>query len=418
MTDAASQTPSGGAAPTPPPGLPDLSAETYPFELVANYLDQTAILNMMAVPDGNSGSAAIQGSGGVTGFTASEALHRLQISQNPPTSAGVKAANAVGQIGGSWRFRWLLTPDDFVALPGKQPPSTALDASRQQRFVMLDEHFTFGDGEDGFTGFGTGRTFPMADSEPSKLIVGAAGNLMGGFGKLEGLLGQYVISGTLDSARGFTGNVIFRAWDWKKEIQTDLELPALAVVPDPDPRATYLILRAQKRDRKQKTGYHFTPDGRVDGLSSVSDLRLVDVRWSADGPDGLGSSRQIGQVVGERSSFVAFNFLDPAPGTAEQPIPYFSQNEFRLFGTDGNTVARFRADIIEGRTFTLAVPDLPGQSAIRFVGFGPIVNGSEQFEGVRGLMSDNSTVGIAPFGTSSLYVFRIDDPEGKFRAGF
>ena len=53
--------------------------------------------------------------------------------------------------------------------------------------------------------------------------------------------------------------------------------------------------------------------------------------------------------------------------------------------------------------------------ALRFGGFGPIKKGTGWFQGIEGLMSDNSVVGIAPHALATLYVLRIHDPDGRYR---
>ena len=79
---------------------------------------------------------------------------------SPPTAGGgLKAANSVGESYGKFKHRWVLAPDDFVGAPGREPPPTPLDPSRSQRFIMTDGVCTFGDGKDGFRGFGAGVTF-------------------------------------------------------------------------------------------------------------------------------------------------------------------------------------------------------------------------------------------------------------------
>ena len=60
----------------------------------------------------------------------------------------------------------------------------------------------------------------------------------------------------------------------------------------------------------------------------------------------------------------------------------------------------------------------PGQAALRFGGFGPILNGKERFAGIEGFMTDNSVVGIAPHALSTFYILRISDPDAKYSAAF
>ena len=161
------QSPEGGrgsgAAPESPPSLPDINAETYPFEVVDHLLNQAAYLNLLSVPATAPGAAAIQGSGsaGPIGFQISETLHRFQVNVgSPDLETGWRSENIVGEPVARFDHRWLMIPNDFRALPGLEPPATPLDRSRSQRFVMLDGVCRFEGGEDGFRGFGTGLTYP------------------------------------------------------------------------------------------------------------------------------------------------------------------------------------------------------------------------------------------------------------------
>ena len=103
---------------------------------------------------------------------------------------------------------------------------------------------------------------------------------------------------------------------------------------------------------------------------------------------------------------------------ALSPIPFQSYNEYTFSTPDGRTVGTIVADGGEGRTFNLQLMGAPGQQALRFGGFGPIVKSSGLFEGMEGLMVDNSVVGVAPHALSTLYILRVNDPDGKYRGAF
>ena len=82
----------------------------------------------------------------------------------------------------------------------------------------------------------------------------------------------------------------------------------------------------------------------------------------------------------------------------------------------GNSIGSFTAEGGEGRSFNVKLAGAPGQQALRFGAFQTLTNGTGCFEGVRGLFTDNSIVGVAPHVTSTLYTACIYDSEGKFRA--
>src|SRR5262249_39752092 len=150
---------------------------------------------------------------GVIGVRASEKLHRFDIDMRLPTQGtGVRAANSVGEVVGCIDLRWMIIPDDFPARPDREPPATLFDPTRSQRFTMQETAFTFGEA-DGFSGFGTGRTFPMWVAGRPRLVVSAVGNVMEGSGKFSGHEGNFALCGELTAQQGFTGHVIARIVD-------------------------------------------------------------------------------------------------------------------------------------------------------------------------------------------------------------
>jgi hypothetical protein len=54
----------------------------------------------------------------------------------------------------------------------------------------------------------------------------------------------------------------------------------------------------------------------------------------------------------------------------------------------------------------------------RFVGFGPIIGGTGQFDDVEGMMTMNSFVSVFPRTLSNLYIFRFYDPQHKLRTAW
>jgi len=188
-------------------------------------------------------------------------------------------------------------------------------------------------------------------------------------------------------------------------------------MPYPEPEVTYIVLRGQKRDKTQKTTYSFGPDGQVNGLNVEQQLRLLRIDFATRDRGGLRSVKRVGQVIGRMTSKVFFNILNPgAPGTASDPIPFRAYNEYAFFDCTGEIVGSLTAEVGEGRTFNLKLSGAKGQAALRFAGFGPILKSTGAFEGIEGLVIDNSVVGVAPHAVSGLYMLRISDPEGKYSA--
>jgi hypothetical protein len=425
----------------PAGALPDINAETYPFDLVEHLLNQAAFFNLFSTPEpGKSGGIIRDSSGRITGIQMSEELRRFDlVTQLSPESktisdvtvdsqrirlgedtAALRAINVLGERVGSFRSRWIMVPQDFAWRPGgPEPAPTPLDGSQPQRFVMLEGVCEFGDGGDGFRGYGTGVTYPPSANGTSEVHVAAVGTILSGFGRFAGHEGTYVYGGTLSADRGFTGSLLIRVMDPGAELRTDGTLPEIEAHPPSEHGVTYLLLRGQKRDKYEHTAYSFGSDGQVDGLDVSQQLRIFHLDCTAGRRRGVRSSYEIGPVIGQMTAKIRFNLFNPgAPGTNQAPIPFASYNTYTFFDGSGRRIGSFDADGSEGQTFNMSLSGAPGQKALRFGGVGPILNGTGQFRGIRGLMTDNSVVGVAPHALATSYILRIIDPEGRYRIAF
>jgi hypothetical protein len=311
----------------------------------------------------------------------------------------------------------MLIPDDFVASPDREPSPTLLDPSRSQRFLMIEGICKFGDGQDGFYGFGTGRTFPMTVNGRPRLLAGAVGSILEGFGKFKGHEGTYTYCGSIAPERGFQGNLLCRVMDPTGSLRTESALPYSESVSAPEPGISYIMFRGQKKSKDEKTSYTFGPDGLPSGFELRQELRIIHLDFSYQGRGGLRSTVSVGQIIGEMRSQVFLNLLNPgAPGTATAPIPFSSLNEFTFIDSEGRTIGSFTAKGGEGRTFNAELAGAPGQQALRFGAFQMLVNGTGELRGIEGLLTDNSIVGVAPHATSTLYTLCINDPHGRYSA--
>jgi hypothetical protein len=408
-----------GGAPPGPGALPDINAETYPFATVQRLLDEAAYYSLYSLPDEGTRPLAMPATagGGTIGFEQSERLHSFEIDLSPPRPGrGLLAANRIGGRLGAFTSRWMLMPDDFVALPGRQPPPTVLDDGRPQRFVMLDALCRLGSDGDGFEGFGTGMTFPSIHAGDRRLLAAAVGTLTAGFGRFRGLSGTYTYCGMLDPRRGFRGALLCRVMDPQGVLRSAAAPSARPEQQGDSPQegATYLLFRGQKRDAQQHTSYLFGPGGEVQGLLVEQLLHRIRLETRSGGPP-LAEAR-VGEAIGRMTARIRFNLFSPdAAGTDLSPIPFQSYNHYTFLDREGRSVGAFAADGGEGRTFQLALPAAPGQRALRFGGFGPVVSGDGPFEDLQGLMVDNSVVGVAPHALATLYIVRVEDPDGRFR---
>jgi hypothetical protein len=146
-------------------------------------------------------------------------------------------------------------------------------------------------------------------------------------------------------------------------------------------------------------------------LTVEQGIRLLDLDCKSSGYRGLQSTARVGQLIGRITARVTFNPAAPG-GTATTPIPFTSYDEFVFTDRQGRRIGTFTADSSEGRVFNT---QLSGQPGIRFGGVGQILSATGPFEGIQGLMTDNSVVVFTPHVSASVYVLRIHDPQGKFR---
>ncbi len=403
--------PGAAASPLFAPG--PVSASLSPQEM-QSMVDRAANLNMISVPDPGLTQPAIYSSSSndPIGMRVHEILHRFQISLQPPSARSpIMAENIVGEAAGRFTHRWMLAPDDFPGSPGRQPPPTPLDPSRSQRFVMLDSVCTFGDGGDGFRGFGTGRTFPT-NGRQEQLHITAIGTIIEGFGQFQGHEeGTYLYCGIVDLNRGFIGNVMMRVMDRQDTFSTDSVLSEPEEFANPEPDITYILFKGEAVPSDAVTP-RIGPGGQPMGLTVEQGLRLLETDFKVRGEAGLQSTAQVGRRIGKITATINFNPAWPG-GTALNPIPFTNFDEFVFSDDQGRRIGGFTGNSGEGRVF---LTQIMGQPAIRFGGTGQILGGDGPFQGISGLLTDNSVVVFAPHVSASIYVLRVPDPQGRFRS--
>jgi hypothetical protein len=102
-----------------------------------------------------------------------------------------------------------------------------------------------------------------------------------------------------------------------------------------------------------------------------------------------------------------------------RPFPFEGVARYSLYNGEGRTVGAITTNVLEGRRFDMKLVDAPEEPALRFGFFGPIVFGSGCFGGVEGIFygASGSVLRLPPPSCGhALYVARISDPSGKFRA--
>lgn len=405
------------------PALPDVNAETYPYEVVQHMLDQTASLSFFAIPDpvhreqatltpGNSGD--FFGINGGYGVDVRSSLHRFDSNLGPSaTRRALDIEQVVGEAIGSLQCRWIFGTDKMTWTPGHEPPITIFDPWRSQRFALTEARFNFGPLQ-GFQGYGVGRTFPQMIDGKHTILVGAVGNIMEGLGKFRRLEGTFVMAGVLTEDLGFRGSVTCRVVDPQDSFQSRREIYPLTAIPDPDPTSAFLVMRGVKKDRTIKTTFGPPPGPDLVSLITPSQMRAVQLGFTSRGPSAPLAGMRVGQVIGDMEADVAFNLLAP-PGNSEHPVPFTTREVYKFFDADGNVTGTVLAGVVEGISFDLKFPAAPGQPGVRFAGFGPITGGTGQFEGAQGMLTVNSVIGIAPHALSLLHVLYLADPQRTLR---
>lgn len=393
---------------------PDLNAETYPFDVVQQLLNQAAFFNLYSRSDGCQPLALRDG--GIAGFRLKERLCRFSIIMSIPSSrAGLLASNLVGEPVATFEHRWMFIPERLVARPGFEPPPCAFNPRTSQRFAMLDSVFTLGSGDDRFRGFGTGRTEPGASGDCADVSISAVGTILEGFGRFRGCEGTYTYCGSL-TRDGFRGSLLLRVAD-PGEVFTGESFAAASTADRlPERNVTYLLLAGQKRSRASRTNYVFGEGNRITGFEVEPQLRLLNVDCGEGADGAIRCASSLGPIVGALNSRVTIDLLNPgAPGTDAAPIPFVTHNRFAITAPDGAALGTFDVGGGEGRTFNLTLPAAPGQKALRFGAFGGLSQGQGRFSGIAGQMTDNSAVGVAPHAIATTYLLRVFDRERAYR---
>jgi hypothetical protein len=178
--------------------------------------------------------------------------------------------------------------------------------------------------------------------------------------------------------------------------------------------ATYLMFRGQATET-DKVVPILDANGRLEGLNVAQGLRLFQTDAASHNYSGLCSTNQMGHAIGEIDAQIIYDPTAPGGGPLD-PIPYTAYDEYKFTDRGGESIGSLFIDEGEGRTFNLQLHGAPGQPVIRFGGFGPILRGTGSLEGAEGLMTDNSVVSFTPHVSASVYVIRVNDPKGKYRA--
>jgi hypothetical protein len=413
----ASASSAAGAAPPDVPGLPaGKDPETYRLEAVTHLLQQAAYFPLYSVANPLSPNRPIPSAAGeMIGVEVNEESHRFDIRVEQPTcERGLPAANRVGEAAATVHIRWLVIPDDFVAAPDREPPPTPLDPSRSQRFCMLQGQFRFKDRQgSGFHGFGTGRTFPARSAGRPQLWLGAVIDVLQGYGRLRGLSGTVCVNGHIEPPTSLALNLLVRMVDPEGRLRARDTLTPPWQAPGAPPDAVFLTFLGEP-DPERPTRLIAGPGGRMIGSEVHERLRLVHLDFEVGTHAGLRAGATTGPVVGSLSGTL---FFSPSPGAEPpSPIPFQTRDGvFTFCDRHGKVVGTLQADIVEGRAFATRLAGAP-LPVFRFAGFGPFLGGTGAFGDAAGMLSLNAAISVFPRTLSNLYVLRVADADGRFRA--
>lgn len=389
---------------------------------VQRLIDQAALFHVFVAPDGSRDRPAARArTGDVTGIDTEEAVHRFDLELDPHIGDRPIGRNVVGEQIGRTSLRWSIVPEEFVARPDRNPPPTRLDESRSQRFTIQDSVFTFGGGRDGFRVFGAGRTFPMWNGSRGTLWVAAVANIVEGCGNFRGCEGNLTICGDLSRDRGFVGHMIVRVVDPDGMLRTDAEPPPPQRGTRGDADTTYLTWIGQKaREGGQENTVSVTPSGEVRGFNIPVDLKQVWVGLADTGDSIRARELRTGEVIGLEVGFGKESVPRTSQsGSALLPNRFEGVARYTIYGPGRCAVGTVVTNVLEGRSFSVTLPDAPDEPALRFGFFAPVVDGTGCFDGARGILygAAGSVLAPPPFEhlISNLYVLRLMDPEGRFR---
>lgn len=394
------------------------SAPGVSLEVIQRLVDQAVGFNLFAIPDQNTGPANAGGLGQVIAGK----LHRFDVTLSLPSSSGVQAMNTLGEVVGRLEMQWFVIPDDYLARPDRQPASIQLNPAVSQRFSMQQMTFSFGDGQDGFRSFGTGRTFPMMVGNQPRIVVSAVANITEGFGKFRNHPGNFTICGDL-TPTGFRGNILVRFQDPASDLRTQQPLSAIQPQRNPDPQTTYFLWTGRKGAETAGIENHFSlgPDRQVRGLNITTQLRVLNLDFAVPA-QFQGRNFNIGkEIIGQEIGFGRGSVPDAPPtGTPLNPFLFEGVAQYSFLDSTGRTVGTLLTNVLEGRRFDMAVPGAPGDLGWRFGFFGLIIYGTGCFEDAEGIFygSSGSVFFSPPEGqvVTHFYMARINDPEGKFRS--
>jgi hypothetical protein len=348
---------------------------------------------------------------GMNVFEVAGELRRLDVAAEEGRS-GYVGRNRVGDPAADVRFRWRFVPEDYPGDPvRRQPlPASPFQPGISQRIEVFDWELRFRDGVSGFRAYGVGRTLPGVGAASPAAGLAFVLEILEGYGQLAGRTGTVVASGALAPHGGLELGLIVRMLDPAATLLT--QEPPRPVPPGaaPEPGVTWLALFGEV-DPDNPVTLRLSLSEGILGSNVYERLRVADLDFDVGLGSGLRGRAREGPYAGALRAELDFNPLDPRPVTPIQT----RKGVFELRDQAGRRLGSLASNMIEGRSFRTRLTDmlLP---VFRFAGFGPVTGGTGGFAGARGIMTMNSIISVQPRTLSNLYILRLDDPNGRFRA--
>ena len=380
---------------------------------VFEVLSEATYIVIFAIPDPDSLSVPttlVPSLPLITNMAVKEAPRRFSSTVLPPTpQGGFRTSKVVGskQVA-KQHFELDMMPNFYQAAPDRTPPLTLLLPFLSQRAWLHDGHFNFLDGQGSAFRLQAGARFWPAPKGLGVWIGGVA-DILEGEGQLQGFTGNVAINGLTTPPTKFANVFTFRLVDPEGKLKVQSLPPVAPEIPDPDYSDSSVIPLLAELDADHAMEIEPLPDSSKKRVHLVERLRLVDTNFDVS-QQGLQSHNVFGEEVGERHTTLVFD-----PDSDLDPIPMYTENsEFRFFA-DSKLIGTLKADLFEGRCFKTTAPEL-ANPYFRYGGFGLFGEGTGQFVGVEGLLTLIGAISLEPGALSSMYMVRILDPDGVFRA--
>jgi len=337
--------------------------------------------------------------------------NRFSIATHEALGGGLAARNGTGDAIAQEHLRVHAIAEDAAPVPDCPSPSIPLDPRRSQRVQVSNAEVRFrGAGATAFRAFGTGRTYPGQGSTSASQGVPFAAvlDLITTEGQLSGLAGTVTSSGILYPDGRVEGTSIARIMDPDGGLLSPQPLPP--AIGSTATGVTYLAFLGEIDPEHPVTLRLSLTEGFL-GSNVFELLRPANLGCTVDGAGCLQSHSSTGPLAGTVAARLSF---DPITLCAVSGVQT-REGIFTFHDRAGRQTGTLAADMVDGRAFRTFLDGrlLP---FFRFGGSGPISGSTGIFAGACGIMMLNAVISVQPRTLSNLYVFRLEDPQGRYRS--